>query len=149
MYDKTRLLKKIEVRIGEGDLKLIDDYALMHEITRSEAIRELCKNGMTSKANIELAEKFLKTLHKKWLDIQPTITAIINQRENLIFVRDHYICQKCHSMNELEVYQIDRDPLNKNAENLITLCKNCSKKAEKYTPKRRVIEDFVEWFYLL
>lgn len=149
MYDKTKLLSKFEVRIELNTLKLLDGYAAMHNISRSEAVRELIKNGMQTKANIQLAEKFLLTLNTKWLDIQPKITNIINEGSSLIFVRDHFICQKCHSDKDLDIYNIDRDPLNTNQENLITLCKNCSKKAEKYTPKRRVIEDFVEWFYLL
>jgi 5-methylcytosine-specific restriction endonuclease McrA len=149
MYDKTKLLSKFEVRIETNTLQLLDGYATMHKISRSEAIRELIKNGMQTKANIQLAEKFIGTLNTKWLNIQPKITDIINEGSSLIFVRDNFICQKCHNNKELDVYNIDRDPLNTRQENLITLCKNCSKKAEKYTPKRRVIEDFVEWFYLL
>lgn len=149
MYDKTKLLSRFEVRIGKDMLNLLDSYAMMHNINRSEAVRELIMNGMQKKANMQLSEKFLSLLNTKWLEIQPKITNIINQGENLILVRDNFICQRCHSDKELNVYNIDRDPLNHKAENLITLCSNCTKKAEKYTPKQRVVEDFVEWFYLL
>ncbi|MGD0343107.1 MAG: hypothetical protein ABSA76_15510, partial [Bacteroidales bacterium] len=107
------------------------------------------ENGLRTKANMALSERFTSNLLNKWLEIQPKITDIINQGESLIFVRDHFICQKCHTDKDLIIYNIDRDPLNHKAENLITLCKICALKAEKYTPKWRVVEDFVEWFYLL
>lgn len=149
VYDKSKVKEKVEVRLSKEQLIMVDDYAKTYSLNRSEAMRELINNGMRNKANMALSQKFLDTLNNKWLEIQPKITSIINQGESLIFVRDHFICQKCHSDKNLDIYNIDRDPLNHKAENLITLCKNCSIKAEKYTPKQRVVEDFVEWFYLL
>jgi len=149
MYDKTKVKEKVEFRIGKEQLGMIDNYCKIYNTSRSQAIRELLENGMRTKANMALSERFLANLLTKWLELQPKITATINEGQNLIFVRDNFICQKCHTDKDLIVYNIDRDPLNHKPENLITLCKTCSSKSEKYTPKWRVVEDFVEWFYLL
>jgi metal-responsive CopG/Arc/MetJ family transcriptional regulator len=149
MYDKSKVKEKVEIRLGKEQLSMIDDYCKNYGVNRSQAIREIIENGMRTKANMALSERFSANLLTKWLEIQPKITYIINQGESLIFVRDHFICQKCHTDKELIIYNIDRDPLNHKAENLITLCKTCASKVEKYTPKWRVVEDFVEWFYLL
>lgn len=141
--------KYVPLRIDNELLDTIEKYAILHDVDRSKAIRELLRFGLINRANIELRERFSEMLTKKWLDIQEQTTRLINEGKNLIMVRDHFMCQKCHTQSNLEVYHIDRDPLNGNPSNLLTLCKDCASKAEKYTPKRRVIEDFLEWFYLL
>jgi 5-methylcytosine-specific restriction endonuclease McrA len=141
--------KYVPVRIDEEMLDTIDRYAILHGIDRSKAIRELLRFGLVNRANIEMREKFSEMLTVKWLAIQEKTTKLINEGKNLILVRDNFTCQKCHSNSKLTVYHINRDPLNSNPSNLITLCEDCISRAEKYTPKRRVIEDFLEWFYLL
>lgn len=140
---------KVDVRIDDRILDMIDQYAALNGITRSKAIRELLQNGLSTRANMELQEKWLDMMTTKWVAIQEQTTKLITEGKSLIYVRDNFMCQKCNSRTHLQVYSIDRDPLNTNPNNLITLCKDCSHRAAKFTPKRRVIEDFLEWYYLL
>jgi len=140
---------KVDLRIERMLLDLIDQYAALHDINRSKAIRELLKNGLSNRANMELQEKWTEMMNAKWIEMQEQTTKLIREGKSLILVRDNFMCQKCRSGSHLQVYHIDRDPLNTNPINLITLCKECASRASKFTPKRRVIEDFLEWFYLL
>lgn len=143
------MTKKVDLRIEDYILDTIDQYAALHDINRSKAIRELLRNGLTNRATMDLQEQWSKMMGEKWLSMKNKTRQSINEGKSLIFVRDGYKCQKCHSTEYLQVYPIDRDPLNKDPTNLITLCKDCANRAMKFTPKRRVIEDFLEWFYLL
>jgi hypothetical protein len=140
---------KISVRLGHELLDYIDTYARLMDIDRSKAIKQLLKAGTSNMANIELVKKFQDDLHKRWMGISEKSTKLINEGKNLILVRDSGICQKCHSRESLDVYPIDRNPLNTSPSNLITLCKSCISRVQKYAPQRRVYEDFVEWFFLL
>jgi hypothetical protein len=141
--------KIVPMRIEDELLEMVDRYACLHDMDRSKAFRELLRHGLVNRANIELQERWNEMITARWLEIQEQTTKLINEGKNLIYVRDHYMCQKCHGTTNLQVYHIDRDPLNSNPNNLLTLCKDCIGKAEKFTPKRRVVEDFLEWYYLL
>jgi hypothetical protein len=141
--------KIVPIRIDDGLLEMINRYACLHDMDKSKAFRELLRFGLVNRANIELQERWNEMMMGRWLEIQEQTTKLINEGKNLIFFRDHFMCQKCHGTTNLQVYHIDRDPLNSNPINLITLCKDCIGKAERFTPKRRVMEDFLEWFYLL
>jgi hypothetical protein len=118
-------------------------------LDRSKAIKQLLKAGASNMANIELVNKFQEDLHKRWIEISSKSAKIINEGKSLILTRDIMMCQKCHRKENIEVYPIDRNPLNTLPSNLITLCKDCISKVQKYAPQRRVYEDFVEWFFLL
>jgi len=83
----------------------------------------------------------------RWLKL-PRVK-LVGELQNLIFERDGHACRKCGNSTFINVYSIDKDPLNKDPAYKITLCDNCMAWAEKYSPKRRVLEDFVEWFCLL
>jgi 5-methylcytosine-specific restriction endonuclease McrA len=137
------------MRFDEGMLRMIDQYAALHDMNRSDAIRELLRNGLSNRANLDLQDKWTEMMNSRWLTMQEQTTKLIKEGKSLIFVRDNFMCQKCRSTSHLQVYSIDRDPLNTNPINLITLCKDCASRATKFTPKRRVVEDFLEWFYLL
>lgn len=116
---------------------------------RSKAIKELLKSGSSNVATMELVKKFQDELRKRWVAQIEQNTKLINEGKNLVMVRDSFTCQKCHTHDNLDIYNIDRNPLNTNPTNLLILCKGCITKVQKYAPQRRVYEDFVEWFFLL
>jgi len=138
---------KISIRMDNDLLAIIDTYAELTGLSRSEVIRMFCKAGSQNKANMRLQRKFIEEQKTLWINLDRT--KAIELKKNLIFERDGYKCRKCGRMNELTVYAIDKNPLNKNPAFKITLCKTCKEWAEKYSPQRRVFEDFVEWFCLL
>lgn len=138
---------KISIRIDNDLLAVIEQYARLVGIDKSEAIRRFCRMGVQNKANLELQEQFIEKQHSLWKSINRTTLA--REGKNLIFERDGYKCRKCRSSTDLVVYHIDKNPLNKDSKLQITLCERCKEWAEKYSPQRRVFEDFVEWLSLV
>lgn len=138
---------KISIRIDNDLLAIIDMYAELTGLGRSEVIRIFCKAGSQNKANMKLQREFIEDQRKRWINLDRT--KIIEKRKNIIFERDGYKCRKCGRTSDLIVYSIDKNPLNKDPAFKITLCKGCKELAEKYSPQRRVFEDFVEWLCLL
>jgi hypothetical protein len=142
-------MTKISLRIEQDLLEFIDRYGSMNGLDRTKSIKQLLKAGATNVANMGLVQKFQDNLNNRWIEMSDKSTKLINEGKNLIMVRDMFMCQKCHNHDNLDVYNIDRNPLNTNPTNLITLCNGCISKVQKYAPQRRVYEDFVEWFFLL
>lgn len=128
-------------------LAIIDMYAELTGLGRSEVTRMFCRTGSQNKANMKLQREFIEEQKTRWIGLNRT--KLIEQRKNLIFERDGYKCRKCGGTTELVTYPIDKNPLNKDPAFKITLCRTCKELAEKYSPQRRVLEDFVEWFCLL
>lgn len=129
-------------------ISMIDKYAAFNNLDRSKAIREILKVGITNKSIMELQNKWSELMQKKWLDMVGS-SKLINEGKSLIMERDEHKCQKCNSTTNLQVYSIDRDMTNNDPTNLIVLCKDCASWADKYRPKRRAKEDFLEWFFLM
>lgn len=138
---------KVSIRFDWQQLDVIDKYANLTGLTRSEVIRQFCRNGSQNMANMRLQEEFIADQQKRWLNL-PKIK-IVGELQSLIFERDGQACRKCGRTDNLNIYSIDKNPLNKDPKYKITLCDSCKEWAEKYSPKRRVMEDFVEWFCLL
>jgi hypothetical protein len=141
--------EKVSVRFSDQQLRIIDRYATLIGSNRSAVIRQFCRSGSQNIANMKLQSEFMEEQRERWLKL-PRVK-LIDEMQNLIFKRDGNACRKCGKgdMYGINVYSIDKDPLNKDPAFKITLCDNCMAWAEKYSPKRRVLEDFVEWFCLL
>jgi hypothetical protein len=143
-------MKPISIRLTKEMLDNIDMYAALTGIDRSKAIKELLRYGMVNRGLMELREKFQAFLNKKTSEMMDkTQHPIIPSMSSLITLRDEGKCQKCGSTSDIEIYHIDQNPINTNPSNLIVLCKICIQKAEKYKPRQRVTDDFLEWFFLL
>src|SRR4030066_664888 len=119
----------INIRIDPDLLKVIDMYGELSGIDRSKAIRELLKRGASNMTIIELQSRFVKDLEKRWIEIKTNMTENVDEGKNLIMLRDGLRCRKCFSTENLQVFNIDRDPLDDNPNNMVTLCSNCVKKA--------------------
>lgn len=120
----------IPVRLCDNLYQLIKEYALFMDITISEALREVIREGLLKKSYIGLI--------KRW--------------ENEAKKRDPFIemkfCEKCNANNiHLKLYHIDGNVRNLMAENLVILCESCITKLQlyirKYDPKRK----FAAWFF--
>lgn len=138
---------KVSVRFSEQQLRIIDKYASLVGSNRSTVIRQFCRSGSQNIANMKLQSEFMEEQRERWLKL-PRVK-LVGEMQNLIFERDGHKCRKCGKGDYINVYSIDKDPLNKDPAFKITLCDNCMVWAEKYSPKRRVFEDFVEWLLLL
>jgi len=138
---------KVSIRIDDRQLKIIEKYAGLIGSNKSDVIRQFCRSGSQNIANMQLRKEFINEQLNRWLKL-PRVK-LIGELQNLIFERDGHACRKCGKADCINVYSIDKDPLNRDPALKITLCDNCMAWAEKYSPKRRVLEDFVEWFCLL
>jgi len=137
----------ISIRFPEPMLNMIKAYASLSGINHSDAVRQFVRIGAQNKVSIEFQERFMKDQENRWLNLNRM--KLIEEGKNLIMERDNHKCRKCGSKNNLTIYHIDKNPINKDPRLQITLCKNCNEQAEKYSPQRRVFEDFVEWLCLL
>ena len=137
----------ISIRFPEPMLNMIRAYASLSGISNSDAVRQFVRIGAQNKVSIEFQERFTKDQENRWLNLNRM--ELIEKGKNLIMERDRHKCRKCGSKRDLIVYHVDKNPLNKDPRLQITLCKSCKELAEKYSPQRRVFEDFVEWFCLL
>lgn len=135
----------INTRIEPELLNVIDDYALITSMSRSDAIRQFLKIGVKSMATIALRRRFMDRQNKRWINLDKNKP--VSEPDNLIFARDNFKCRKCKSEIDLISYHIDKNPSNGNPNMIITLCKNCKESAEKYSPQSRVTDDFIEWFF--
>ena len=142
------MMDKIEARIEDDLHHAIIIYAAMNGTDKSKAIRQILKSGLSNISIMELQEKWKREMEQNWLQMTNK-NELIKAGKNLIMERDSYTCRHCKGTQNLEVYNIDQDPINTDHTNLIVLCKNCADAARRFHPKRRVKEDFLEWFYLL
>lgn len=128
MYTLSRT-KPIPVRL---DLKLynfIRDYALLVDISNSEALREILKAGIIKKGHIGTLKRWEEKIKYR----NPMLTLDT--------------CDKCANHDNLMIYHIDGNVRNLKPENLAILCQNCVKKLNcfirKYDPK----DKFAAWFF--
>jgi DNA-directed RNA polymerase subunit M/transcription elongation factor TFIIS len=143
-------MPKIDFIVDETLLALIDGFAKTHNINRSEAIRTIIVHGGFILAVIDSEDMFNQQL-KQWnTDFSKQHQNIQHLKlENNIVARDNYKCRRCHNSHALITYHINRNPLDNNPENMITLCENCVNEAQKYISPNRVKQDFIEWFLSL
>jgi len=122
--------KPIPVRLSRNLRNLVKDYAEFLGISRSEALRQLIREGLVQKAHIGL----LKRLQEQFAKRNPMMK--MNG------------CDKCGSHKKTKVYHIDGNIRNFASENLAILCEDCIKILiefmQTYSPK----DKFITWFYL-
>jgi hypothetical protein len=135
----------VNFKADETLIALIDGYAKANNIERSDAIRTLIAEGGSNIIMLKMQEDFDNLINSKNNSIP--INDVSQSLNNCIFFRDNYTCQRCHNKNIIYVYHIDKNTLNNDWNNLITLCDRCCNEAGQYTPKNRARQDFIEWFY--
>ena len=122
--------KPIPVRLSKNLRNIVDDYAEFRGLSRSEALRELIREGLYHKAHVGL----LKRLQEKFAKRNPMMK--MNG------------CDKCGSHKKTVIYHIDGNIRNFASENLGILCTGCVKKLLKFIQAYSPKEKFITWFYL-
>jgi len=121
--------KVIPVRLAEDLANMIADYAAFFDMNRSEALREIIKEGLLRKAYVGLL--------KRW--------QIKNRSRNPIL--NAVKCDKCDAIEGLKIYHIDRNIRNTDPDNLVILCEGCIVRLEKFIKKYNPKEKFAAWFF--
>ena len=124
------MTKPIPVRLSKNLHNLVDDYAEFCGINRSEALRELIREGLLQKAHVGL----LKALQEKFAKRNPMI-----QMNG---------CDKCGSHIDTKIYHVDGNIRNFASENLAILCNGCLTKLLKFMQTYSPKEKFAIWFHL-
>jgi len=121
--------KVIPVRLSENLYTLIGDYASFLDISKSEALREIIKEGLLRKSYVGLTIRWQKQASKR----DPMIEMIE--------------CEKCSNNQNLKLYHIDGNIRNLNPENLVILCEKCIADLHKFMRDYNPKEKFAAWFF--
>lgn len=121
--------KVIPVRMSDSLYKLVKEYALFMDLKYSEALRELIKEGLVKKSYMGLLRRWKKLCGEK----------------NAVVMK---VCEKCKDNKGVQIYHIDGNVINWNAENLVVLCESCLNKLRKAMQEYNAKEEFISWFFL-
>lgn len=121
--------KVIPLRLAEDLVNIITDYAAFFGLNRSEALREIIKEGLLRKAYIGML--------KRWQYKNRARNPILNAVK----------CDKCNGIDDLKIYHIDRNIRNTDPDNLVILCDRCIIRLENFIKKYNPKEKFAAWFF--
>lgn len=120
----------IPVRLSDNVRNMISDYAAFFDVSMSQALREIIKEGLMRKTHLGLL--------KKWQEK-------VRHRNPMLSMGGK--CDKCRLGEDLKIRHIDGNIRNFDTENLAVLCEDCVRKLnrslQKYNPK----EKFAAWFF--
>lgn len=125
-----RKTNPIPVRLNEDLNNLVKTYASFGDISISEALRKLIKEGLYRKAHAGLLKRLQDDFSKR--------NPLVNMNG----------CDKCGSHEDVKIYHIDGNIRNFIPENLALLCTKCIIKLNEFMQKYNPKEKFVTWFYL-
>lgn len=119
----------ISVEVSEQLENLLKQYAAFTGDNKSKSIRNLLVDALYAKT--------------RWVQFQ-RLEEYLSRRDPFKFRSE---CEKCHRTSNLVIFYIDGNVENSQANNVITLCKNCLTEFELFRLKFNVKERFVEWFF--
>ena len=117
----------MSLRIPNELNEFLKYYCMLLDKKKSEVVREFIKTGLTKSSMVMM---------KKW------------QEKRSRKIIDDGLCERCDSRKDVGMYHIDGNIRNFTKENIVYLCRNCSKKLQRHIQSYDPIEKFAEWFFL-
>lgn len=142
--------KMMSIRMPRNMIIKIKEYAAFSGNKVNPIIIALLEEGMHQKINVGTYKMWEESMILKNQTIAskyPTKMNNLNENPSILLERDKG-CVKCQEQNKskLNVYYIDRNPMNTSPSNIVMLCDCCKSKLETYTFKVHPIRKYIEWF---
>jgi hypothetical protein len=141
--------KIISIRIPKPLLSKIKEYSLYSNMKVNPTIVELLGEGFHQKVEVGTYKMWEKSMLFKNAQIAlkyPDKMNRLSENPSILIERDKG-CIKCGEKNtsKLNIYHIDRNPMNDAAMNVVILCDACKTNLEKYTFRVHPIRKYIEW----
>jgi len=144
-----RVRKHTSVWLKPELFEQIDILAKFMDKSRSQIMEEMIGRGILITGYQQMIIKMKADLDARWKANNANLPAFEIFNINLIIKRDNEMCQKCKSKENLLVYHINRNQTDFKINNLITLCRNCTAKAEAFIAPQYIEASFIVWFNLM
>lgn len=123
--------KVIPVRMDAKMHELVSEYAILFGMNKSEALREIIKEGLITKSHVGL----LKNWQRKAIQRNPKLEVTNCEKDG------------CERTNDLIFYHIDGNIMNWRKDNIAVLCKPCVIRLQDFIQKYNPKEKFAAWFF--
>lgn len=140
----------ISIRISKPLLSKIKEYSAYSNMKVNPTIIGLLQEGFHQKVEVGTYKMWEQSMIFKNTQLAlkyPDKMGRLSENPSILIERDKG-CVKCGEKNvsKLNIYHIDRNPMNDAAMNIVILCDACKVNLEKYTFRVYPIRKYVEWF---